>query len=268
MKKKEQYDHPAIRQVEAISTKLIDLNRQLEEKNKLLEQSERARKGMFSNITHDLRAPVTVIRGAVERLSNKGTSEEEREAMLKIIQSRAETLDQLVNDLYFSILVEQPGFTLNLSCLELVPLLEEYCISMKGSGRLVDRRTALDIPKGFNARVMIDPQHFLRVLDNLMSNAIRHTKQDDSIKMSCRENDGVVEIRVKDSGSGIPERDLPYIFDRTFSGEWARTPGRSGSGLGLAIARTIIEKHGGEIHCNTSYGKGTTFIISLPSVTE
>jgi len=67
-----------------------------------------------------------------------------------------------------------------------------------------------------------------------------------------------------DSGSGIPVGDMPYIFDRTFTGAAARTPGKYGSGLGLSISKTIVEKHGGRIRCESVYGEGTTFTISLP----
>ena len=266
MKKDMKYNHPSIKQGDPISIKLIELNRELEEKNRQLEQSERARKSMFSNITHDLRSPITAILGAVERISNKGIDDEENTKMLSIIHSRAVTLEHLVNDLYFSIQVEQPGFSLNLSCLEIAPVLEEYFISMEGTGRLEERKSRLDIPDSFSARTLIDPPHFLRVLDNLLSNALRHTGPNDLIELGCRENENRIEIYVRDSGSGISERDLPYIFDRTYAGEWARTPGKSGSGLGLSIARTIIEKHGGSIRCHSVPGEGSIFTISLPLV--
>ena len=266
LKNEKKYSQPSIRQGDSLSAKLIELNLELEEKNKLLEQSEHARKSMFSNITHDLRAPITAILGAVDRVNNKGINDGECLKMLKIIESRAVTLEHLVNDLFFSIQVEQPGFLLDLSCLEIAPVLEEFFISIEGTGRMEDRDSRLEIPYRFSAKALIDPPHFLRVLDNLISNALRHTGTDDMIELGCRENEGLIEIYVTDSGSGILESDLPYIFERTFAGEWARTPGKSGSGLGLSIARTIIEKHGGAIKCHSVFGEGATFTIYLPSV--
>ena len=265
MKKERKYDHPSISQLESISARLIELNRELEEKNRQLEQSELARKNMFSNVTHDLRAPVAAIRGAAERLSNEDIGDEERKKMIKIIDVRTAALDQLISELYFSMLIDQPEFLLKLSCLEIAPVLEEFFISMAGAGRLDGRKCRLNIPEGFAARTMVDPQYFLRVLDNLLFNALRHTEQGDSIELGCMESEDHLEIYVRDSGSGIPAGDLPYIFDRTFVGEGARTPGKSGGGLGLSIVNSIIEKHGGSVRCHSVYGEGATFTISMPS---
>jgi len=245
---------------------LMELNRDMDEKFYRLEQSELARKNTFSNITHDLRAPVAVIRGAVERLSNDNIGKEERKGLLRIIDSRTMVLEQLVNDMYLSMLVNQPEFSLNLSCLEIAPLLEEYFISMKGAGRLDNRNSHLIIPGGFSSRAMIDSKYFLRVLDNLFSNAIRHTKPGEIIEMGCRDIGNQIEIYVQDSGTGIPTDDIPYIFDRTYSGERARTPGKAGSGLGLSIAKSIMEKHNGSINFHSVYGNGATFIVTLAAV--
>ena len=265
MKKERKYDHPSINQLESISARLIELNRELEEKNRQLEQSELARKNMFSNVTHDLRAPVAAIRGAAERLSNEDIGDEERKKMIKIIEARTAALDHLIGELHFSMLIDQPEFSLKLSCLEIAPVLEEFFISMAGSGRLEGRKCRLNIPEEFATRTMVDPQYFLRVLDNLMFNALQHTEPGDSIELGCVERGDHVEIHIRDSGHGIPAGDLPYIFDRTFVGEGARTPGKSGGGLGLSIVSTIIGKHGGSVCCHSVYGEGATFTISMPS---
>ena len=261
---KKEYSYPSISQIENLAVRLIELNRELAEKNMQLEKSELARKNMFSNVTHDLRAPVAAIRGATERLCSGGIDDDERNKMIRIIDTRVEALDHLIGDLYYSTLVEQPDFLPKLSHHKIAPVLEEYAISLNGSGRLRDREGRLSIPAGFDACVMLDPQYFSRVMENLTSNALRHTKKNDVIELGCRANENLVEIYVRDTGSGISERDLPFIFDHTFAGEYSRTPGKSGSGLGLSIARAIIEKHGGTIDCHSVYGEGATFIISLP----
>ena len=267
MKKEEKkYVYPSIIKIESLSEKLIIINRQLEEKNKLLEESELARKNMFSNITHDLRAPVAVIRGAVERLRQEGLGDKEQHKLISIIDSRAATLEHLIYDLHFSALLEQPVFELSPTRMEIAPFLEEYFISMESAGHLDGRKSGVSIPAGISTHAMIDLRYFLRVLDNLLENAIKHTKQGDLIEIGCLEDDGNAVIFFTDSGSGIPAGDLPYVFERTFTGMAARTPGKSGSGLGLSISRTIVEKHGGRIECSSISGKGTTFTIFLPLV--
>jgi len=266
MTKEKDYAQPAISRVEDLTARLIELNRTLEAKNRQLNQSELARKSMFSNITHDLRAPISVIRGAIDRLRGKESIDEEYRKILEIVNSRATALELLISDLYFSVLIDQPEFYLNLSCLDIIPILEEYFISMKGTGRLDDREYRLEIQPGFSALVMIDPQHFIRVLDNLLSNALHYTESGDLIELGCCKNANIIEIHVRDTGSGIPTGDLPFIFDSTFTGEGARTPGKSGSGLGLSIAKSIVERHGGSIRCNSIYGEGTTFTVNLSSI--
>ena len=264
MKVEKKYEHPSIIKIESLSEKLIVINRQLEEKNKLLEKSELARKNMFSNITHDLRAPIAAIRGAAERLRNNGLEEKQRQKMIRIIDSRAASLEDLIDDMFFSAMIDQPGFSISTQKLEIAPILEEYYISMEGAGRLDKRDSFLNIPDGYSACAMIDLRYFIRVLDNLLSNALNHTKSGERIELGCRESGGFAEIFVSDSGPGIPDKYKPYIFDRTFTGASARTPGKSGSGLGLSISRTIVEIHAGAIKCDSVYGKGATFTISLP----
>jgi len=264
MGNEKEYVNPTITQVELLSEKLIIFNRQLEETNRQLKASETARKNTFSNITHDLRAPIAVIRGAIERLCNDRIDEAERLKMLKIIDSRAATLEALIDDMYFSMMIDQPGFKLSPQKLEIALILEEYFFSMEGSGRLDKRESVLSIPGGFSTSISIDPKYFFRVLDNLFSNALSHTKKGDRIELGCRESEGFVEIFLSDSGSGIPAEFIPFLFKRSFIGASARTPGKTGSGLGLSIARSIVEKHGGTIRCDSIQGKGSTFTVSLP----
>jgi len=266
MRTEKKYDHPAITQVELLTEKLIIFNQQLEQTNRQLKASETARKNIFTNITHDLRAPIAVIRGAIERLHNDGIDEAERKKMLKIIDSRVATLEVLIDDMYYSAMIDQPGFKLSPQKFEVALILEEYFISMESAEWLGKRESTLNIPDGFSASINIDTKYFFRVLDNLFSNAISHTKKGDRIELGCSDVEGFVEIYLSDSGAGIPISFLPYIFDRSFIGSSARTPGKTGSGLGLSIARSIVEKHGGTIRCISEQGEGSTFIISLPSV--
>jgi two-component system sensor histidine kinase ResE len=112
--------------------------------------------------------------------------------------------------------------------------------------------------------VLFDPDRIEQVLTNLIDNAMRHTPKGGQVKVSVVLEDRGVRMEVKDSGSGIPEEDLPFVFERFYKADKARTRGRAGTGLGLAIAKNIIDAHRGTISVRSKIGRGTTFSFYLP----
>lgn len=264
MEKKHEFDAPGISLVESLTAKLITANRELEEANQKLRLSEQAQADVLANVSHDLRAPLTAIRGALDHLL---ASEEKLPDMLAILDRRVSALEHLVSELYYATAMEQAGFTLHLEPVPLAFFLEEYYISQKYSGRLEDREARLSISESPETLVMLDTDRMLRVLDNLFSNALKFTQPGDVIELGCYEySDGRAALYIKDSGPGIAPEDIPHIFERTYLAGSARTPGKnSGSGLGLYIARTLVEKHGGTIGCSSTPDAGTCFTIWLPA---
>jgi signal transduction histidine kinase len=123
--------------------------------------------------------------------------------------------------------------------------------------------------EGAPPRLPLDAPRMQRVLYNLIQNAIRHTPADGTVTLTVRGAPSHVELTVADTGEGIPTPDLPYVFDRFYRGERARTrdrrEGGTGAGLGLAIARGIIEAHGGTISAESSPGSGACFRVVLPA---
>jgi len=101
-------------------------------------------------------------------------------------------------------------------------------------------------------------------MTNLIDNAIRHTPSGGSVEVRSSVSDGLLEVAVADTGSGIAEEDLTYVFERFYKADKARTRGKGGTGLGLAIAKNIVESHGGWIRAESSLGKGTTMTFSIP----
>ena len=259
---------PGIDMVEELTAKLIGLNIELEQKNRQLQASETARVSILSNISHDLRSPLAALRGAVDRLLSGTVSQEEGARLTQIIDLRVSVLERLVDELYFSVTLEQPEFSLNMECIPIVPFLEEYFITLEISGRFDARQAVLNVPEDMDCRADIDTHRFLRVMDNIVSNALRHTGEGDLIELGCSGGDDFIEIYLRDSGEGISPDDLPHIFKRTYTASRARTPGETGSGLGLYIAKSIIEKHGGEISCASEPGHGAIFKITLPTAAE
>jgi two-component system sensor histidine kinase ResE len=112
--------------------------------------------------------------------------------------------------------------------------------------------------------IPFDPDRIEQVMTNLIDNAIRHTPEKGVVKVTEHSDERGLFIEVKDSGSGIPEEDLPFVFERFYKADKARTRGRSGTGLGLAIAKNIIEAHKGHITVQSKLGQGTTFSIFIP----
>lgn len=264
---KQAFQAPDISMVEALTAQLMRANQRLEQVNRELTESEQRRKDLLANISHDLRAPLTAVRSALDRLlSPDEIGGEERMQLLQVMDRRVLALEHLVRELYFSVTVEQPEFSLHLESLSAPRFLEEYYFSHLYEDRFQERELLLELPEsGDGPPVRIDPHQMARVLDNLLENACRHTSSGDRITLGCRILPAGAELSMRDTGQGIAARHLPHIFERTYTGSSARSQSDgSGSGLGLAVARAIVEKHSGSIHCESKQGDGCLFVIHLP----
>ena len=259
-----QYETPVIEQ-----NTIEELSKQLIKANGELKRLQEEREMMFANISHDLRAPMTAIRSAVDlALSSKDATKEEYRETIELIDRRSKTLESLVNDMYFLYSIANVPSAIDFEEIDAVPFLEEYFYDLSLDSRYDGYELLLDIDEGCGGRLNIDVQKIVRVLDNLFTNAARYSPKGTSISLKARNKGNSIEIMVSDSGPGISEQDLPYVFMRTYTASYARTPeGKSsGSGLGLSIAKAIVERHGGTISCRSIEGKGTDFIILLPFI--
>ncbi len=121
----------------------------------------------------------------------------------------------------------------------------------------------VDIDPGLPT-LSLDPERIAQVLGNLIDNALLHTPESGRILLSAKPDGAGVEIRVCDSGPGIPQAELELVFERLYRNDKSRRRNAGGSGLGLAIAKSIVEAHGGTIHAESSPGEGTTLVVTLP----
>lgn len=261
-------------QPEVSSNTVAVLSAKLLEANKKLQTAERERTLMIENISHDLRAPLTAIRSTVDYMMEKNrvggqVSEDERKAMLSLLDARTRTLEVLVNDLYYLTSIESGREELKTEKLPLAQFLEEYFFAAEIDDKYENYVLKLDVPEDMDALVAIDVAKFSRVLDNLFTNARKYSDEGAEIVLGAgRENDRAF-FYVKDNGQGIPKEAIPYIFDRTYRVSGARTPSKeSSSGLGLSIAKSIVEQHGGTISCDSEISKGSCFRVELPIVGE
>ena len=253
------------------SKSVEELTIQLMEAHEKLSAMTKEREMMLANISHDLRAPLTAIRSAVDlALSDADLSPSEFRKTLSLIDRRTSTLEDLINDMYYLFCVEDTSHPLNTIQADACTFLEEYYYDAVIDSRYDRFDMQLDVPSDLKCTVSIDPQKMVRVLDNLMTNAARYAGEKATyIRLGARISDTgeakTLNISVADNGCGIAPEALPHIFSRTYTVSDARTPGKtSGSGLGLSIAKAIVERHGGSIDVRSKWGEGTEFTVTLP----
>ncbi|MCL6551877.1 MAG: cell wall metabolism sensor histidine kinase WalK [Firmicutes bacterium] len=227
-----------------------------------LRRLERLRRELTANVSHELRTPLTSIKGFAETLLG-GAMRDEATArrFLEIIDKEADRLVKLVDDLLDLSRLEDKRISLQLGQVEVGTLVDETLARLRP---LAGQRT-IDVQAPPTAVVALaDRDRLSQVLTNLLDNAIKFTPDGGRITVGWRCTNGEVEISVSDSGPGIPEADLPRIFERFYKADRARPAHPGGSGLGLAITKHIVEAHGGRIAVRSSPGTGTTFTVTLP----
>ena len=268
--KKPTFQEPLVEtdSVEVLSNKLLSLTKELTLTNQELARIQQERSSMLSNISHDLRAPISAIRSAIDLLlSNHPLSKADVQTALNLIDRRTTTLQTLIQDMYLLFTLESNELPLHYETVSAVPFFEEYFYQALIDQRYEDKKMQLEISDDINVWITIDIQQMLRVLDNLFTNAAKYSPSQAEITFSVKLNrdESKLIIQVIDTGIGIPAECLPRIFDRTYMASFARTPdSATGSGLGLCIVKLIIEKFYGQIECESQVGKGSTFTILLP----
>lgn len=267
-KSRQNFESPTVESdsLEALSKKLLAVTAELYEKNNALAESERKRKEMLANISHDLRAPITAIRSSLDLLSSfESLSKEDVESTMGLINRRVATLESLIQDMYFLFCVEDDTRDFNMETVEIAPFLESYFYDAIVDSRYDNHDMQLDISLDLEGKVTIDVQKTIRVLDNLFTNAAKYSGEGSQITLAAKLIDNDVEISVTDNGVGISEEDLPHIFERSYTVSRSRTPGlEAGSGLGLAIVKAVMAKQGGAVSCASRLGAGTAFALRLP----
>lgn len=250
-----------------LSAELVLTNLKLAKAHERLLEEEQARNEMFSSISHDLRSPITAIKSAVELLSNmEEFTPETVTPLLQLMQNRINTLEQLINDIFLLVSLDNHCKPMKLEPVPLLFFLEDFFFSREVDQCYKERKLSLDVPEDLDVTVMVEPHSFTRVLDNLFTNALKYSHPGDSIclRAACKEDS--VLISVSDTGIGIPPEDIEKVFERCYRVEKARTPGVSSTGLGLAITRSIVRQFSGNIWCESTLGQGSTFTVSLPRI--
>jgi two-component system sensor histidine kinase BaeS len=220
-----------------------------------LQNNEEHRRNLFADVAHELRTPLSVIRGNTEGMLDGVYPRDD--ARLETILGATEVMSRLLDDLRTLSQTDTGALRLHKESTDVVELLQEirYGFAPRAAEAGVDfALVAVPLPT-----MEIDPVRVRQVLENLLDNALRHTPSGGTIRIEARPEGQAALFRVADTGSGIAPEALPHIFDRFW-----KSADSGGSGLGLAIARGLIEAHGGQIRADSVVGRGTVLSFTLP----
>jgi len=227
-----------------------------------LEMSFKQTKQFSSDVSHELKTPLTAIRGEIEVTLRKEREIEGYKNILKSLLEETGKLETIVENLLFLSRMDSQGikfsfrkFALDESLLEVFEKIEKIA---EGKG------VHLILKKIQEVNIEGESNQVERAITNLIGNAIKYTPEGGRIEMSLEEERDSAKFTIKDTGMGIPEDALPYIFDRFYRVDKARSRETGGSGLGLAIVKWIVEAHKGKIEVKSKVGEGTIFVVFLP----
>ena len=238
---------------------------ELSARDEALRSSDRLRRQMVADVSHELKTPLTSMRGYVEtlRIPDIALSPEQRRQYLDTIERETRRLERIVQDLLDIARIENDAVALD----------QRYFDTWRLFRHVIERHRAAAESRGVWLAASMDdeadqffgdPDRLEQVVDNLVGNAIRHAQDRGHVELRGQlTRQGAAEIAVSDDGDGIAAEHLPHIFDRFYKVDSARASGTAGSGLGLSIARAIVERHGGTITVESRRGR-TVFTVCLP----
>ncbi len=229
-----------------------------------LKKLEQMRKDFVANVSHELKTPMTSIKGFSETLLDGAMDDKEmREYFLNIILKETDRLQSLINDLLDLSNIEQESFKLNISNVDLKIVLEEVMVIIKGKAekKEIEIETIIDIE---HPVLEGDLYRIKQIFINLINNAITYTMNHGKVKIECVDLDDRYEVNISDTGVGISKDQIPRIFERFYRVDKARSRHSGGTGLGLAIVKHIVEAHHGKIDVKSEVDNGTTFSVILP----
>ncbi|MBB5324517.1 two-component system phosphate regulon sensor histidine kinase PhoR [Anoxybacillus tepidamans] len=228
-----------------------------------LKKLEQMRKDFVANVSHELKTPITSIKGFAETLLD-GAMKDERalEHFLSIILKESERLQSLIQDLLDLSKMEQQGFQLHIENVNMTQLLEELIVMFNGKAE--EKNIELQLNASKPVYVAGDSNRLKQIFINLITNALTYTPKDGSVEVHVEEQSDEVLVHVKDTGIGIEAKEIPRIFERFYRVDKARSRNSGGTGLGLAIVKHLVEAHHGYITVKSRVGKGTTFTVHFP----
>lgn len=232
-------------------------------------QYEQDLKELISNISHDIKTPLTAIKGYAEGLiDGVADTPERREKYLRTIFAKASDMTTLVDELSFYTKIDTNNIPYHFEKVQVNDYFRDCIEDNIAELEIVNVELSFATDVTENTHVLGDREQLRRVMNNLIGNAVKYRgdKEKGIIKVGLKDEEGFVRVAVTDNGIGIAESALPYVFERFFRADASRNSKQGGSGLGLAIAKRIIEEHGGTILAESIEGEGTTISFTLKKI--
>ncbi|MDF2649972.1 MAG: sensor histidine kinase [Paenibacillus sp.] len=226
-----------------------------------LKQLDNMRQEFVGNVSHEIQSPLTSIQGFAQSILDKETSEEEKERYLHIILDESKRLSSLSKQLLTLASLDKESHVIKRSIYRLDEQIRQILIVTEWQWTEKKIEIELDLPE---ADISADSQLLHQVWLNFITNSIKFSRPGDTLRIEIQKLNTEILILISDTGIGIPESELPHIFDRFYKADKARNRARSGSGLGLSIAQKITQLHHGSIDVRSEVDKGTTFTVRLP----
>ncbi|SDN75518.1 Signal transduction histidine kinase [Paenibacillus sp. yr247] len=249
-----------------LSIAFEQMRKQLQESIQTQIQYEENRKELISNISHDIRTPLTAIRGYVDGLGDGiADTADKKQKYIEIISSKAEEMDHLIDELFLYSKLDLKRLPFNFEVVDFASFLADWSDELDFELSKQGVHYKSDIALHQQIQVSIDRDKMRRVFSNIMDNCLKYmNKIEKHIALHARIKGEHVVIDITDNGIGMDAEALPYIFDRFYRADPSRNSNNGGSGLGLAISKQMIEGHGGTIGARSMKGEGTCITINLP----
>ena len=244
-----------------------DLTEHIDSMRAALLDAKRKQQRFIMGITHDLRTPISVIKGYTEALYDGViTSEKETKKSLEIINVKTSQLEEMITSLINYCTFFRDNFRRQITPHCIKKQLETFAKSAETTGYIFHRKISCNINLLESTDIPVNEQLLARALENLFGNALRYTEDDGEITITADESDECITITFSDTGCGIAEKDISHLFDLFYRGTNSRR--EQGLGIGLSVVKDIVDLHGWSIDIRSELGKGSDFIIRIPKNTN
>ena len=254
-----------------VCTAFEEMRIKLKDQIEVSMQYEKDNKELISNISHDLKTPITAIKGYVEGIRDGvADTPEKMDKYIRTIYNKATDMDRLIDELFLLSKLDSNSMNYSFAKLNLKDYFEDCVdeISLDLESRGISLAYYNHVPE--DTIIIADPEQLKRVINNIVGNSVKYMEAErpGHIGIFIKDEPEFVQIEIQDNGKGIAKKELPHIFERCYRTDASRNSSKGGSGLGLSIAKKIIEEHGGKIWANSVEGEGTTMSFVLRKYKE